>query len=204
MNKLLLSLVLLGMSAIAQDKPVYISAGVIAIDIKHQGKTLTLQRDQDRDGEISDFYLPTYRGKIQAMHPFKPHAVETIGALEMINYIKQKSKGDEDLLIIDTRTPNWIVISGGIPSAVNIPYTHFQNKEKVLEILEDRLGVQIGDTWDFSYAKTLAMYCNGIWCGQTPAAVKALLSYGYPAAKIKYFRGGMQNWKALGLTSVDL
>lgn len=35
-------------------------------------------------------------------------------------------------------------------------------------------------------------------------AVKALLSYGYPAAKIKYFRGGMQNWKALGLTTIKL
>jgi rhodanese-related sulfurtransferase len=29
-----------------------------------------------------------------------------------------------------------------------------------------------------------------------------LLKYGYPADKIKWYRGGMQNWTALGLTTV--
>lgn len=186
------------------SKPVFISPEVVSIEILHRGKTLKLQRNQDRDNEISDFYLPTYRGKIQPMYPFSPHKVETIGALEMIDYVKQKSANNDSLIIIDTRTPDWVAISGGIPTAVNINYTQFQNKEKALEIMEDHLGVQIGDIFDFTYAKTLVMYCNGIWCGQTPAAVKALLGYGYPAAKIKYFRGGMQNWKALGLTTVSL
>lgn len=186
------------------SKPVYISPGVVTIVVNHQGDKVELERIQDRDNDIADFYLPTYRGKIQPMYPFAPHAVKTIGALEMIDYIKQKSAGDDNLVIIDTRTTNWVSISGGIPTAINIPYTKLKNKEKALEILEDMLGVQTGDTWDFTYAKTLVMYCNGIWCGQTPAAIKALLSYGYPAAKINYFRGGMQNWKSLGLTTVDL
>ncbi|HCV93040.1 MAG TPA: sulfurtransferase, partial [Gammaproteobacteria bacterium] len=73
-----------------------------------------------------------------------------------------------------------------------------------LEIMEDQLGVQVDDVYDFSYAKTLVMYCNGVWCGQTPAAINALLKYGYPAAKIKYYRGGMNAWKSLGLTTVNL
>ncbi|HBW06905.1 MAG TPA: sulfurtransferase, partial [Gammaproteobacteria bacterium] len=30
------------------------------------------------------------------------------------------------------------------------------------------------------------------------------LKYGYPAAKIKYYRGGMNAWKSLGLTTVNL
>ncbi|WP_201339721.1 rhodanese-like domain-containing protein [Isorropodon fossajaponicum symbiont] len=107
-------------------------------------------------------------------------------------------------MIIDTRIPDWPTITGMISTAINIPYTRFKNKEKALEVMEDLLGVQIDELPDFSYAKTLVMYCNGIWCGQTPTAVTALLKYGYPAAKIKYFRGGMQNWKALGLTTVHL
>ncbi len=187
-----------------KTKEVFISPGVVSIDINHKEEVIKLQREQDRDNEISDFYLKTTRGKIQPMHPFAPHAVETIGELEMIDYVKQKSAGDDSLMIIDTRTRNWVAISGGIPTAINIPYTKFKNKEKALAIMEDQLGVQVDDTFDFTYAKTLVLYCNGIWCGQTPAAGKALLSYGYPAAKIKYFRGGMQNWKALGLTSVNL
>lgn len=187
-----------------KTKQVFISPGVLSIDVTHQGKIVALQRDQDRDNEISDFYLKTTRGKIQPMQPFAPHLVETIGELDMINYVKLKSEGDDSIVVIDTRTPNWVAISGGIPSAVNIPYTVFKKKDSALEIMEDQLGVQVDDVFDFAYAKTLVMYCNGIWCGQTPTAVKALLSYGYPAAKIKYFRGGMQNWKSLGLTTVRL
>lgn len=210
MKKILLLSFLLSFLTLAVNaedktaKPVFISPAVISIDIKHRGKVIKLQRNQDRDNEISDFYLPTYRGKIQPMHPFTPHQVETIGTLEMIDYIQQKSENNDNLVIIDTRTPDWVAISGGIPTAVNIPYIQFKNQEKALEIMENQLGVQVDDTFDFTYAKTLVMYCNGIWCGQTPEAVKALLNYGYPAAKIKYFRGGMQNWKALGLTTVDL
>ena len=208
MKKLVLlfaSLLALGANAEGEaTKEVFISPGVISIDINHQGKAVQLQRNQDQDNEISDFYLKTTRGKIQPMHPFAPHLVETIGELDVIEYVKQRSAGDESILVIDTRTPNWLVFTGAIPTAINIPYTQFKNKEKAMEIMEDQLGVQVDDVYDFSYAKTLVMYCNGIWCGQTPAAAKALLKYGYPAAKIKYYRGGMNAWKSLGLTTINL
>ena len=202
---LLASLLALGVNAEGEvTKEVFISPGVVSVDVIHHGEAVKLQRDQDRDNEISSFYVKTTRGKIQKMHPFAPHAVETVGELDVIEYAKQRSAGDDTILIIDTRTPNWPVISGGIPTAINIPYTRFKNKEKALEIMEDQLGVQADDVYDFSYAKTLVMYCNGIWCGQTPAAINALLKYGYPAAKIKYYRGGMNAWKSLGLTTVNL
>lgn len=198
------SLALMANAEGEKTKEVFISPGVVSVEVMHKGKAVKLQRNQDKENTISSFYLKTARGKIQPMHPFAPHAVETIGELDMIEYVKQISAGDESIVVIDTRTPTWVAISGGIPTAINIPYTKFKNKTKALEIMEDELGVQVDDTFDFTYAKTLVMYCNGVWCGQTPAAVKALLSYGYPAAKIKYFRGGMQNWKSLGLTTVNL
>jgi len=208
MKKIIILLTsLLALSANAEGektKKIFISPGVVSIDIIHQGKTVKLQRNQDKEHKISNFYLKTTRGKIQKMHPFAPHAVETIGELDVIEYVKQRSAGDDNIVVIDTRTPNWPVITGGIPTAVNIPYTRFKKKATALEIMEDQLGVQVDDTWDFTYAKTLVMYCNGIWCGQTPAAVKALLGYGYPAAKIKYYRGGMNAWKSLGLKTVNL
>jgi len=208
MRKLILlfaSLFVLGVNAEGEvTKKVFISPGVVSLDVSHNGEVVKLQRNQDRDNEISNFYVKTTRGKTQKMHPFAPHKVETIGELDMIEYIKQRSAGDDNIMVIDTRTPNWPVISGGIPTAINIPYTRFKNKEKALEIMEDQLGVQVDDVFDFSYAKTLVMYCNGIWCGQTPTAISALLKYGYPAAKIKYYRGGMNAWKSLGLTTVNL
>jgi hypothetical protein len=37
----------------------------------------------------------------------------------------------------------------------------------------------------------------------SPELIWALLDYGYPAHKIKYYRGGMQAWQLLGLTTVE-
>ena len=46
------------------------------------------------------------------------------------------------------------------------------------------------------------LYCNGSWCSQSTRFIQVLLGYGYPAEKIKWYRGGMQAWEALGLTTV--
>ncbi len=207
MKKLILPALLLIISPIisaneAVTKHVMISSGVQSIELLHDGSKVTLMRNQGKNNEIVDFYKSTTRGKIQPMHPFKPHQVETIGELEMMSYLKQFSAGDESLMIIDSRTEAWVKRSGMIPGAVNIPFTEFKSTESARDIMEDQFDVFAGETFDFSNAKTLVMYCNGIWCGQSPTAIKKLLSMGYPAAKIKYFRGGMQNWKALGLNTV--
>jgi 3-mercaptopyruvate sulfurtransferase SseA len=90
-----------------------------------------------------------------------------------------------------------------IPGAVSIPFTEFKSSDSTMEVMEDQFDVLVGDTYDFSNAKTLVMYCNGNWCGQSPTAINKLLKMGYPAAKIKYYRGGMQSWSALGLTVVE-
>lgn len=186
-----------------ESKQVMIGADLYSVEVQHNGEAVTLMRDQDRSTEIDAFYRPTHRGKIQPMHPFAPHAVETIGELEIIDYVQQVSAGDDSIIIIDSRTPAWVLRSGVIPGAVNIPFTQFKTSEGTLEAMEDYFDVFPGETFDFSSAKTLVMYCNGVWCGQSPTAIKKLLAMGYPAAKIKYFRGGMQSWKSLGLTTVD-
>lgn len=208
MIKTLIPAMLIALSAnsYANEEPtkhVMISSGVQTIELNHEGKAFTLTRDQNRNGEIVDFYKPTHRGKIQPLHPFKPHQVETLGELEMIDYLKQFSAGDDSIIVIDSRTEAWVKRSGLIPGAVNIPFTEFKSTENARDIMEDQFDVLTGETFDFSNAKTLVMYCNGVWCGQSPTAIKKLLSMGYPAAKIKYFRGGMQNWKALGLNTVS-
>ena len=56
--------------------------------------------------------------------------------------------------------------------------------------------------WDFSKAKTLVLFCNGIWCPQSSINIKTLVKLGYPADKIKWYRGGMQDWFSVGLTTV--
>ena len=138
------------------------------------------------------------------------------------NNIDKKLEADKGLLI-DARTPSWFQ-KGTIPGSINIPFTEF-NPEKSTKALAAILvkldvkkkgdgggsfvdsiknlfssGSNAGSPWDFSHAKEVLLYCNGMWCGQSPRAIKNLLSLGYPPEKIHYYRGGMQAWQSLGLT----
>lgn len=189
--------------AAAEEKAdkVMISSDLCSVEVMHNGKPVTLMRNQDPDGTIDPLYQRTDQGKIQPMHPFAPHAVETIGELDMIDYLVRVSKGDDSILVIDSRTPTWVA-RGTIPGSINIPFTKFRDNQTAQSIMEEQFGVDVSFVMDFSNAKTLVMFCNGNWCGQSPAAIRQLLNLGYPAAKIKYFRGGMQSWHSLGLTVV--
>ena len=59
---------------------------------------------------------------------------------------------------------------------------------------------RMGPGANFSAALDLALFCNGPWCYQSPRAIRNLLDVGYPADKLRYYRGGMQDWLILGLT----
>jgi hypothetical protein len=39
-------------------------------------------------------------------------------------------------------------------------------------------------------------------CVQSPAGIARIVHMGFPANKISYYRGGMMDWEALGLTTV--
>ena len=66
---------LLALPAIAEEdaKSVMISPELKSFSMTHNGETVTVMRNQDRSNRIVELYQPTYRGKIQPMHPFAPH-----------------------------------------------------------------------------------------------------------------------------------
>ena len=205
-----LALSALPFSAHAANKPVDITfGGVDSVQVSHKGKLVTIKRVQDNEATVNPSFAKTSR-------PCPPFCiqpivlapgVETIGENEMIDYLVKVTEGDKSIMVIDSRTPNWVE-RGQIPGAVNIPWTKLNTKKgadplSIGEILEGQFGAASFDgLWKFGNAKTLVMYCNGMWCGQSPANIKALLDFGYPANKIKWYRGGMQNWANLGLTTV--
>jgi rhodanese-related sulfurtransferase len=205
--KLIPSVVLAGVLmtapfAMAKDKPkAMIAPGLYSFEVMHDGSMVEIKRNQDPDNRITDLYATTFRGMPQAMHPFAPYDVETIAEREFVQYMID-GKNDKNIMIVDTRTIGWHKRLT-IPGASSYPYTMMDNPEDRDWALDD-FGVvkQADDTYNFSDAKTLAMFCNGYWCGQTPAMIKALLEVGYPAEKIKYYRGGMQAWTSLGLSVV--
>ena len=115
-----------------ESKKVMISPGIYSIDVMHNGERVTIKREQNRKNIISKYYQPTHRGKIQPIRPFEPHAVETIGTLEMIDYLKQLEDKGDSIIIIDSRTKAWVK-RGTIPGTVIF---HLANSAMMIERLK--------------------------------------------------------------------
>ena len=143
----------------------------------------------------------TYMGKVS---PIKfSEKVETYGEVEVLEFI-QKSTFDDNYLLVDSRTEDWYYHST-IPSAVNVPYTYANKTQFVKEYAEmmELFNVSTKNgKYDYSKAKTVLLFCNGVWCGQSPEAMKKLIKNGYPEEKLKWYRGGIQSWISLGFPTV--
>ena len=199
-----LSLVCSGLRA----AEVNITPDIESVTIRHGDTDVKIMRNQNQKNTVNPAFAKTSR----KCPPFciQPSTlapgVETIAELEILDYLKRMSEGDDSIVVIDSRTPAWVA-KGTIPGAVNIPWTSLNPAKgadpiSIGEILEERFNAKnLEGLWDFRNARTLVMFCNGMWCGQSPNNIKNLLGFGYPADKIKWYRGGMQNWEILGLTT---
>lgn len=188
---------------------VNITGQVESITVKHGENDVKIMRNQNQKNTVNPAFAKTSR----KCPPFciQPATiaagVETIAELEMLQYLSRRSEGDDSILVIDSRTPAWVA-KGTIPGSINIPWTSLNPAKgadpiSIGEILEEKFNARnLEGLWDFRDARTLVMFCNGMWCGQSPNNIKNLLAFGYPANKIKWYRGGMQNWEILGLTTV--
>ncbi len=149
-----------------------------------------IQRIQDTDHEVTGEWARTSRPCpnfcVQPMSAAE--GVATIGELELIAMLQ-----DPEAVVIDSRTTEWFE-GGTIPGSINIPYTFVIDELGTLGCEPDFEG------WDCSNAREVALFCNGIWCGQSPTAIRNMIEAGYPPERISYYRGGMQVWRLLGLT----
>ncbi len=194
----------------ADSKPVGITSEIMSIPVMIDGATVEFKRNQDNDNTVNPAFAKTSR----PCPPFciQPSnlafGVETIGEVELMDYAKQMNEGDDSIIVIDSRTPDWVA-RGTIPTAMNIPWTSLNPAKgatplEIAEILETHFNVTESEgLFDFSQCRTAVMFCNGMWCGQSPNNIKNLLRLGYPSNKIKWYRGGMQDWEILGLTTVS-
>ena len=203
-----LAVVLVG-NASAADLAVGITRSMDKFEGTLNGEKVTIMRNQNQSATVNPAFAKTSRKCppfcIQPM--LLSPGVETIGELEIIDYLKKMAAGDDSIVLIDSRTPDWVA-KGTIPGSVNIPWTKLNPSKgadpiSVSELLTGQFGArEMEGLWNFDDAKTLVLFCNGMWCGQSPNNISNLLRFGYPAHKIKWYRGGMQDWEILGLTSV--
>ena len=128
------------------------------------------------------------KGFFQGLVPVE--GVTPVTEIEMLHALN-----DKEALVVDMRTERYF-LQETIPHAINIPYTE-------VELRMDELGCTLkGNDWDCAKAKKVYAFCNGPVCPQSPTAIKAMVRRGFPADKIYYYRGGMLDWSALGLTTV--
>ena len=192
----------LTMAANAQN--VFITQDLPFFEFDNGYEFFSIERDQNNEARIPDGFAKTSRPCppfcIQPM--VVAQGVETLGELELLAFLDEYVQTQTGALI-DARLESWYR-GGTIPGSVNFAFNLFEdpkNNPFLVPVLEILGGVRDSDgVWDFSDALDLALFCNGPWCGQSPRAIRNLISVGYPPEKLRYYRGGMQAWLALGMS----
>lgn len=198
------ALIAVAQSASAED--VWITPEVPFVEVEINDDFIVIERNQDNAAIIEGAFAKTSR----ACPPFcvQPmivaEGVATVGEIEVLKFMEDMTANGNSHLI-DARTPNFYE-AGTIPGSINVPFTMFANPDTnpfLAPILVQLGGVESGNgKWNFSNPSTLLMFCNGPWCGQSPQAIRTLISIGYPPENLIYYRGGMQNWLMMGLTVI--
>ncbi len=179
-------------AGMAQADEVAITKGRMSVTVDTPEGQQVIERIQDPENVITGEWAKTSRPCPNfCIQPIIPApGVTPIGELELMEFLN-----DPDVVVIDGRVRRDFA-TGAIPGAVNVPYTE----------AADRLG-ELGCEIDFDGficdgddVKSVALYCNGPWCGQSPTAARRMIEAGFPAEKIYYYRPGMQGWRMLGLT----
>jgi len=195
--------VVIGLAGPALAQDVQITDGFATANVTVGTTQITISRSQDTNAVISGEFAKTSRPCPEfCIQPMIPAVgVTPVGELELITFLQEKVDAQTGLLI-DARVPDWFD-KGAIPGAINVPFAALAAENPYQsEILRALGAVVIDGGFDFSGAMSLMVYGNGPWDAQGSRAVQALVAAGYPASLIQNYRGGLEDWLHLGLSTV--
>lgn len=124
-------------------------------------------------GEADLVAVDTTWGEIQPMQPAL--GVQAVGEKELLELIAGGAP------LVDGRTRDFYQ-EATLPGAVNVPFNEAVDRRAEFEANEQ-----------------IVFFCNGPQCPQSPTAIRQLVDAGFPAGRIRYYRGGMHDWVTLGL-----
>lgn len=204
----IIALVFSAFPAWAQDtgsaQPVRITETQAAVDVVHGGQNVRIQRVQDTGNRLIDDYAKTSRPcPPLCIQPAQAApGVDTIAELELLDFMSKRVTQATGM-VLDVRPIEFYRLET-IPTSINVPVDVLSDRNpnhgKVLAALG---GERLQDgRWDFRQARPLVLWTDGPWSDLAIRAIRQLIAHGYPADRLKYYRGGMQDWKKLGLTTV--
>jgi rhodanese-related sulfurtransferase len=169
---------------------VCIADGVVRLNVDTPPGPVEIRRIADTEHRLSGEWAHTSRPAPPAvLQPLVPvEGVIPLGELELIEALR-----DADIVVADGRKPAQFT-KYSIPGAINLPFTEVEHALEYLGCCRNAEG------WDCGRARRVALFCNGVWCGQSPAAIPKMTAAGFPAERILYYRNGMQGWLLQGLS----
>lgn len=191
-----LAVLSVGLYAGKYDK-VKITPDISYVYIYHKGKAVKAHRIQNTKHKLTGEYAKTHRPGTHIQPINLKNGVKTVGEVEVLQFMKNKVNKKKGM-IIDVRDKS-AYAKESLPSAVNIPIKITKNNAAMKKILKS-LGMKSAQ--EANRAMQLTIYCDGPWSKKSTEMVNTLLAHGYPADKIKFYRGGFQMWKILGFTTV--
>ncbi|SIS83868.1 Rhodanese-like domain-containing protein [Roseivivax lentus] len=121
--------------------------------------------------------------------------VSAIGEAELVAFLAGPVSEMRGVLV-DARAPGPFA-TGMLPGAISVPgFTLHSDNPYRAELLA-ALGLAPGRSPDL----TLVVFGQGPLDPVPVMALRALFEAGYPAERMQYYRGGLDVWTALGLTT---
>jgi len=129
------------------------------------------------------------KGYLQPLVPLA--GVRPVTEIEVL-----RALNDPSTMVIDMRDED-APLDATIPNSYHIAYNEIEDRL-------DEVGCKrtTGKRWDCTRASKVIAFCYGPMCLQSPAGIQRMVRMGFPVRNISYYRGGMMDWEALGLTTV--
>lgn len=192
----------LGLSAPAvRAQDVAIAENLRSLNFDRNGETHTVARNLSRMQAATDLRAsldpacpPSCIQPMQAAP-----GVITVAELEVLDFMAGPVV-DGTGLLVDARLADWFT-RGTLPGAISMPYPALAPENSFLPDILQALGARRdAGGWSFDDAFDLLVFGNGPASDMAPRAINGLLAAGYPAAKLRWYRGGVIGWADLGLT----
>ncbi|MGJ8611582.1 MAG: rhodanese-like domain-containing protein [Octadecabacter sp.] len=192
--------ILLALSTIAHANGLPVTENAV---FTYNGQEITISRVSTLDqSTISALTQTTATCSDPCLSPMSvAPSIRTIGEMDVIDFLSTTVASGGGYLV-DARSPQHHA-QGYIPASANIPTATLAISNPYRDEILVALGAeQFQGVFNFADAVSLVIFDAGPATQDASALILELLSAGYPPEKIAYYRGGMQVWTTLGLTTV--